>query len=80
MTWIKRNLFFVIGVAVGLLLTGYCGFLLFTSLKANAGVSEDYAATQENLKKIQHKSPFPSKENIQVAKDDRACAQVSGRL
>jgi len=71
MVWIKRNLFFVISVAVGLLLTGYCGYLLYSSLDANSVVSDDYKTTQSNLGDMQQKTPFPSKENIQAAKEDQ---------
>jgi hypothetical protein len=70
MAWIKRNIFFVISVAIGLGLTGYCGYLLYTSLNANAGVSQDYESTLASLQQIQDKSPYPSKENIQAAKAD----------
>jgi hypothetical protein len=70
MVWIKRNLLFVISVAVGLLLTGYCGYLLYNSLDANSGVSDDYKTTLGNLEGFQQKVPYPSKENIQAVKAD----------
>ncbi len=71
MAWIKRNLFFVISVAVGLLLTGYCAWLLYSSLNDNSGVSEEYKSTLENLNAIRRKTPYPSKDNIQAAKADQ---------
>jgi hypothetical protein len=71
MAWIKRNLFFVIGAAVGLILTGYCSYLLYKSLGDNAGVSDDYKTTLSSLQDLQQKSPYPSKENVQAAKADR---------
>jgi hypothetical protein len=71
MVWIKRNLFFVISMAVGLLLTGYCAYLLYSSLNANSGVSEDYKSTLDNLRAMQQKPPFPSTDNIQAAKADQ---------
>jgi hypothetical protein len=71
MVWIKRNLFFVISAAVGLLLTGYCTLLLYQSLKNNAGVSEEYKTTLSNLEALRQKSPYPSKENIEAAKEDQ---------
>ena len=71
MAWIKRNLLFVISVAVGLLLTGYCGYLLYSSVTANSGVSDDYKSTLSNLQSIQQKSPYPSLDNIQAAKADQ---------
>jgi hypothetical protein len=71
MTWIKRNLFFVISVIAGLALTGYCAWLLFDSLNSNAAVSEDYKNTSDSLKAMQQKSPYPSTENIKAAKADQ---------
>jgi hypothetical protein len=71
MVWIKRNLLFVISIALGLLLTGYCAYLLHSCLNANAGVKEEYNSTLSNLQMIQQKSPFPSVENIQAAKADQ---------
>jgi hypothetical protein len=71
MAWIKRNLIFVIAVAVGLALTGYCGYRLYKVVSDNAAMNEDYASTSSNLKDIQQKTPTPNKENIQAAKDDQ---------
>ena len=72
MAWIKRNKFFVISVAVGLLLTGYCGYLLYSTLNANASASDEYATALSNYQAVQQKNPFPSTENIQAAKEDQA--------
>jgi len=72
MAWIKRNLFFVISIAVGLLLTGYCSYLLYSALNANTGLSDDYAQTFSNYQAVQQKTPYPSTENIQAAKTDEA--------
>jgi hypothetical protein len=71
MVWIKRNLFFVISAAVGLFVTGYCGWLLYTSMKENAGVSEEYNTTLLQLEEILKKTPFPDTNNIQAAKADQ---------
>jgi hypothetical protein len=71
MAWIKRNIFFVIIAAVGLLLTGYCGYLLYNSLAENAGVSSDYQSTSSGLEALRQKTPYPSPENIQAAKADQ---------
>jgi len=64
-------LFFVISVVVGLLLTGYCAFLLFNSLKENAGVSEEYKSTYDSLAALWNQVPFPDTNNIQAAKADQ---------
>lgn len=64
-------MFFVISAAVGLLLTGYCAYLLYNSLNNNSGVSEEYKSTHDSLDAIRQKSPFPDKDNIQAAKADQ---------
>ncbi|MGP8198901.1 MAG: hypothetical protein ACLQU4_05295 [Limisphaerales bacterium] len=71
MTWIKRNLFFVISVVAGLALTGYCAWLLADSLNGNAAVTADYNTTSDSLKAVQEKSPYPDKDNIKAAKADQ---------
>jgi len=71
MPWVKRNLVFVIIIAVGLIATGYCGYLLYTALGANTTVSGDYESTLEQLKTAQQATPAPTKENIQAAKADQ---------
>jgi hypothetical protein len=71
MVWIKRNLFFVVSTVVGLLLTGYCAWLLYNSLSENSGVSEEYKTTYSSLEAMRQKSPYPDPSNIQAAKADQ---------
>ncbi len=71
MAWVKRNLIFVIIIAVGLIATGYCAYLLTTILAANAGVNGDYTSALDQLHTAQQATPPPSKENIQAAKADQ---------
>jgi hypothetical protein len=75
MAWIKRNLIFVIAVAVGLGLTGYCGYLLYDSLNQNNSVTDEYNNTRDQLKSMEDKNPYPSKENIQAANADKERVQ-----
>jgi hypothetical protein len=70
MAWIKRNLFFVITVVVGLGLSGYCGYLLFAALGDNAKAVEAYSGATNQLQQLRDKKPYPSKENIQAAEAD----------
>lgn len=70
MAWIKRNLLFVISGAVGLILTGYCGFLLYKALGDNSGVTDTYQSTLANLEGMEQKTPYPSSENIKAVKSD----------
>lgn len=71
MVWIKRNLFFVIAMAVGLLVTGYCGYLLYGSMRDNSGAADEYNSTRDQLHTMQTQAPYPSPENIQAAKADQ---------
>ncbi|HEX4119731.1 MAG TPA: Amuc_1100 family pilus-like protein [Verrucomicrobiae bacterium] len=71
MAWVKRNLIFVITVAIGLIATGYCGYLLYSALGANATVSADYSTSADQYKTLVNAKPPATKENIQMAKDDQ---------
>jgi hypothetical protein len=70
MAWIKRNLFFVITVGVGLGLTLYCGYMLYSAMGENTTERDGYLGATNNLYRLQNGKPFPSKENIQVAEAD----------
>jgi hypothetical protein len=72
MAWIKRNLYFVITIVVGMGVTGYCGYLAYAALGDNATASEAYATAASSLDQLQKKVPYPSKENIAVAEADAA--------
>ena len=76
MAWIKRNLYFVITVAVGLGLTGYCAYLLYATLQDNAAASEKYASDKSSLEELQNKKPYPSPENIHAAEADEKRVQI----
>ncbi len=74
MAWIKRNLFFVIGMAVGLALTGYCVWLFYQDFGKNSEVAkeaQDIVAQYDALVN-NPKVPYPSEENIQHAREDQA--------
>jgi hypothetical protein len=70
MAWIKRNLYFVITVAVALGVTGYCGYLLYSVLNDNAALNEKYSSSKSQLDELLHTTPFPSPENIHAAEED----------
>jgi hypothetical protein len=70
MPWIKRNLYFVITVVVGLGLAGFCGYLLYSALDQNKSDSEKYLADKSSLDSLKKKSPSPDAENIQAAELD----------
>lgn len=71
MAWIKRNLFFVIGGVIALLLMGFGGYLLFTQMSEESRVSGQIDEQFEDLKKLYGRSPFPGDpstiDNIAIA-------------
>jgi hypothetical protein len=70
MAWIKRNLYFVIIMAVGLILTGVGGYFVYATISANADARDQYTSALNDLTQLQQKKPYPSPENIKVAKED----------
>jgi hypothetical protein len=76
MAWIKRNLYFVISAVVGLGLTGFCGYLFYSSMSENAAAKEAYESARSGLDTLQKKAPFPSKENIEAAEADKVRVQA----
>ena len=70
MAWIKRNLYFVITVVVGLGLTGYCVYLLLAAVSDNAAAKTTFDEATNNLIQLQNSRPFPSPENIHAAEAD----------
>lgn len=75
MAWIKRNLWFVVTIAVGLGLTGYCAYLLYGAIQSNAALKDDYTSKTQQLQQLESTQPYPSRENIQLAKEDQAHVQ-----
>src|SRR5438128_2529511 len=71
MLWIKRNLFFVIGIAVGVLLIGGAGYYLWNALNDNSSASDDLKGALSEWQTLQTKSPYPSSENILAAQDEQ---------
>ncbi len=74
MSWIKRNLFFVIGSLVALILMGLAAWFLYTKWGLNnevlAKLNDDYA----ELKNLNSANPHPgagSVDNIKLAQEQR---------
>jgi hypothetical protein len=59
MAWIKRNLFFVIGSAIALVLMGFGGYILYTQMAKESEVSGQIDEQFEQLKKLYGRTPFP---------------------
>ena len=74
MSWIKRNLFFVIGAVVALGLIGFAGFYNFSGWKHNADESEKLRASYEELKRLNSLNPHPGRgkeDNIKLAREQQ---------
>src|SRR5690349_16018748 len=74
MTWIKRNLFFLIGTLVALALIGAGGFYLWTQMNQESSLAEDIEKQYGVLKDLVNRRPQPGKsgttnDNVQAAKD-----------
>jgi len=70
MAWIKRNLYFVITVVVGLALTGFCGYKLYSALDQNKTDSNNYSSDESSMESLRKKPLYPNKDNIQAAQSD----------
>lgn len=71
MSWIKRNLFFVVGSLVALVLMGLAGFFLYSKWQANNQVQADLASDYEKLKQLKAQNPHPGDakvNNIEIAR------------
>jgi hypothetical protein len=73
MDWIKRNLYFVIGSLVALLLLGGAGFYYYSTWKANSEVlaklHEQYAKMSTLNSMNPHPGRPPESDNIKLAKE-----------
>jgi len=64
MSWIKRNLFFVVGSAVAIALLGAGGFYIYKDLTRNSEASEKLNEIYGTLKTLQSQTPAPGNEKI----------------
>jgi hypothetical protein len=74
MAWIKRNLYFVIGGAVALVLMGLAGWFLYSKWDLNNRILADLNRDYEELDKLYKQKPHPGAgpvDNIQAARDQR---------
>lgn len=72
MDWIKRNLLFVIGGVVALVLMGLAGFYLYSGMGKNAEALEKLNTEYAALKGLNSQNPHPGDEktdNIKAAKE-----------
>lgn len=78
MNWLKRNLFFVIGVAVAVALMGAAGFYIFKSMARNNAAFDHLQELYQTMQQAANSKPSPGNDqinNTQAAKDQTAQLQ-----
>jgi hypothetical protein len=78
MAWIKRNKFFVLSMAAGLILTGYCGWLFYNNLSDVSAKADEYQSNLASLNALQSAQIPATKENIDRANEEQR--QAAGLL
>src|SRR5438445_478600 len=74
MSWIKRNLFFVIGGVVALALMGCGGYYLYTQMQRDDSVTEEIKKQYAELDRLSKLNPHPGDaktDNIKAAKEQQ---------
>lgn len=84
MDWIKRNLIFVIGAVVALVLLGLAGWYSFSGYSNNAARKEELNAQYEELKRLKAMKPAPGEgkvDNIKLAQEqEQEVREFIGKL
>ncbi|MGA3181773.1 MAG: hypothetical protein ABSF38_15635 [Verrucomicrobiota bacterium] len=76
MAWIKRNKFFVLSMAAGLVLTAYCAFLFYKNLADVSAKKADYQSNLAQYNALQKAAIYPSQTNIDLANEDQRQAKA----
>lgn len=71
MTWIKRNLFLLIGGLVALGLIGYAGYFSYAQKGLVDEVTSQLNAQTEELKRLTTRDPYPNQGNIESAREEQ---------
>jgi len=71
MSWVKRNLYFLIGGVIALVLLGGAGWYLYSKWDLNNTNLANLNQSYSELKALNDKNPNPGGENIKIAKDQR---------
>jgi hypothetical protein len=72
MPWIKRNLVFVISLAVALLLIGAGTFYIFSAKGDADTASGELESKKSEYDKLVQRDPYPNSKNIELAKAEQA--------
>jgi hypothetical protein len=70
MQWVKKNLGFVIGLAVSVVLVGAGIWFLFGTMGDADSVNAELTAKNQQLDELVKRDPFPDQPNIQLAKEE----------
>lgn len=70
MLWIKRNLFLAVGGLIAVLLLAGGVYYFISAQQRNKSIEEELAANQADLTRLQNQKPFPSTQNIEIAKKE----------
>jgi hypothetical protein len=79
MDWIKRNLLFVIGSVVALVLLGLAGYYLYSGMAKNSAALEKLNAEYAELDRLNKQNPHPGNEktdNIKAAKEQEQAVRT----
>ena len=82
MDWIKRNLLFVIGAVVALVLLGAAGWYSYSGFSNNNTQAEELLKQYEELKRLKQLKPAPGEgkvDNIKLAREQVKEAEAFGR-
>ena len=72
MPWIKRNLVFVISLAVALLLIGAGTFFIFSAAGDADAANTELESKKGEYDKLVTRDPYPNSKNIELAKEEQA--------
>jgi hypothetical protein len=68
MSWLKRNLFLLLGAVVALALLGVAGFYFFAKKQQADGVAGELEEQIKTLQALLLRDPFPNADNIEAVK------------
>jgi hypothetical protein len=80
MSWIKRNLFFVVGSLVAVGLMAMAGFYLFQKTQLDSKAKEDLNQQYAELKRLYNAKPHPGDDKVDNVKEARKQQEVLREL
>lgn len=70
MLWIKRNLFLAVGGLIAILLLAGGVYYFISAQQRNKAIEEELEANKSDLNRLQSQNPYPSAQNIEIAKKE----------